>query len=213
MESKETDVFDKDEYRFHQARLLRGHPRWAPTNNPKDINCFHFLIPLPKRSYAKKQYMWLTQRNDINEIEDKKRLQSELIYYGSFMDCVRLKYLAKSEQATTKELIKRYGPDEPFNTEIYESNHIFPRNRFRQRPPAYFDDVSIPDWRYKQLKHESNISLANMEFEWIHKQKKKWRGCYEYCWIRGKIKKFILNQIEKNADNSNNKLTAQTEIS
>ncbi len=86
----------KEEYTFQQPRLLRGHPRWAPTNNPKDINCFHFLIPIPKRSYAKKQYMWLTQRNDLNSFEDKKRLKNELIYYGSLMDCVRLKYLSVS---------------------------------------------------------------------------------------------------------------------
>eukprot|EP01083_Nonionella_stella_P086187 239263_1 len=187
----------RDEDTFQQPRLLRGHPRWAPTNDRNDINCFHFLIPIPKRSYAKKQYMWMTQRNDLNSFEDQKRLQNELAYYGSLMDCVRLKYLSKTEQETTKTLIKRYGPNEPYNTVLYQSNHIFKTDQFRQRPPAYFDDVSIPQWRYKQLKNESNISLANMEFEWIHKQNKKWKRYYKYCWIRGKLKKFILHQIDR----------------
>lgn len=188
---------EEEEYGYHQPRLLRGHPRWAPTNNPSDINCFHFLIPIPKRSYAKKQYDWMTQRNDLNSVEDKKRRKAELIYYGSLMDCLRLKYFAKSKAETAKQLIARYGADEPFNTQMYRSNHHFKEHQFRQRPPSYFDDASIPNWRYKQLQNENNHSLNPMEFEWLHKQKKKWKKYYKYCWIRGKIKKFILNQIEK----------------
>ena len=202
----------KDEYSFQQPRLLRGHPRWAPTNDPKDINCFHFLIPIPRRSYGKRQYSWMTQRNDLNSFEDKKRLKNELLYYGSLMDCIRLKYINKSNDAITKELVTRYGPNEPYNTEIYEMNHIWPSYKFRERPPKYFDDESIPNWRYKQLKYESNISLANTEMEWIHKQKKKWRKYYKYCWIRGKMKKFILNQIDKNSV-SNENHQHQAEIS
>eukprot|EP01084_Bolivina_argentea_P015551 29144_1 len=212
MTTEENDTDLKDKYSFQQPRLLRGHPRWAPTNNPKDINCFHFLIPLPKRSYAKKQYMWLTQRNDLNELEDKKRLRNELMYYGSLMDCIRLKYLAKSEMQTTKTLIERYGPNEPYNTELYKSNHIFTMDKFRERPPKYFDDETIPTWRYKQLKYESIHSLANMEYEWIHKQKKKWKRYYKYCWIRGKIKKFITNKINQ-SEMDNNQTSYQQEIS
>ena len=58
--------------------------------------------------------------------------------------------------------------------------------------------------KFLKLLKDNDKSIANMEFEWVYKQEKKWKGYYRYAWIRGKIKKFILTQIEKNSMEKDN---------
>ena len=176
------------------SKLLRGHPRWAPTNDINDINCIYFILPPNKRSLMKKQYNWLTSRMDLDAFTDDKNIKNNKLYGGSFMDCIRLKYLMNSDNVTNI-LIERFGPNEPINTLLYESKHIF---KFRDKPPKFFDDKNdgITIERYKQIKYTGNVGLPKMEFEHINNKRKKWGSFYKRCYLRGKIKSYFMSKFD-----------------
>ena len=190
----EDEIYGKAKPHEHeQPRLLRGHPRWCPTNNPNDINCLYFIVPIPRRHMVKQQYNWMNERNSLNSTEDKLRLQQELLYSGSMIDCLKLKYL-KRKHDTIKIISQRYGIDEPYNTQNYCKNHLFNENQFRLRPPKYFVNNEIPTKRYQDLKYYSNIGLTQMEYEAINYQNIKWGTSYKLFKLRTMLKKYLVEK-------------------
>ena len=118
----------------YYPKILRNHPRWAPTNEKKDINCLYFIIPDPRSNNTMSfEYNWMTDRMSIDRNTDKAMLQYFKLYEGSFLNCIRLKYLFRHSK-TYEILNESFGSDEPYNTYFYETNHIF---HFRKRPPGF----------------------------------------------------------------------------
>ncbi|ETO18886.1 hypothetical protein RFI_18357 [Reticulomyxa filosa] len=185
-------------------RVFRGHPRWAPTNDVEDVNCVYFLVGTSYRAATKVRYNWLTDRTKIDNFVDNQNLQKEKEFSGSFLDCIRLKYLM-NENVAIQTLVNRFGINEPYATQEYEKNHIY---TFREKPPLYFQQKNgeIPQWRYNEMKYQSNIGLSQLSNEHFLYLRKKWGKYYKMYVFRSKMKAFLIKKYHKYQPNNETKM-------
>jgi len=163
---------------------LRNHPRWAPTNEPQDLNCAMLFLPSWKYAQSQHLYDWLIDRSSYGSAEDRERFMSHRSYGGSFRHCMQVKFMA-SYQKGKNILIKRFGPDEPWNSDLYVDRHHF---NFRKKPPPEFLNPSISEDRYEQLREKGNIGLCRTEKDDLVYNVKKFGKHYRTCVIRGRVK-------------------------
>jgi len=170
-----------------KPQMLRNHPRWAPTNEPQDLNCALLFLPSYKYAQSKHLYDWLVDRSTYGSAEDREKFLAHRAYGGSYTTCMQMKFIA-SYQKGKNILIKRFGPDEPYNSEFYTDRHHF---KFRKKPPPEFANPNISEERYIQLREEANIGLCRTEKDDILYNVKKFGKHYRICVLRGKMKAFL----------------------
>jgi len=188
---------------------LRNHPRWCPTNEPQDLNCAMLFLPSWKYARSKHLYDWLIDRSSYGSAEDRENYLAYQAYGGTFRSCMQIKFMA-SYQKGKNILIKRFGPDEPWNSDFYVDKHHF---KFRKKPPPEFINPNIPDERYEQLKG-GNIGLSRGEKDDLVYNVKKFGKHYRICVIRGKMKAFLVENWptwEKHAISAYDKLRSLAE--
>merc|ERR1719461_1626959 len=66
-----------------KARALRGHPRWAPTNEQSDMSCAILLMPSQKASKAKRRFRWMYDTSTMDEIEEDILFKKERLLQRS----------------------------------------------------------------------------------------------------------------------------------
>merc|ERR1719461_819667 len=94
-----------------KARPLRGHPRWAPTNEQSDMSCAILLFPSGKTSRAKHRYRWMYDSDQMDDVEQDMAWKKERYFNGAFRHCMKVKYATSYTVAKTV-LMEKFGPDE-----------------------------------------------------------------------------------------------------
>lgn len=170
-----------------KLRPVRGHPRWAPTNEQHDLNCGILLVPSAKYYKAKHRFNWFVDRSELDDVQDDLAWNKERYWNGAYRYCIKLKYLT-NYKVCKSVLTEKFGPDEEISDSLYRQQHIWD---FRDVPPGDLQNPKIPPERVEKVKKLSKLGYARTEEEDLVYNMEKWGRFYRVGFIRGKLKAYL----------------------